>query len=160
MKLVNYKTTAKREQLLSLIKDSNRVNEKVKFDDKLGRPQMFVKERKNSITVTCRYVGGSSRDDGFIIGTFFWGRLTEKKGETHLSGIILTAPLFYTAIFGLLVYSIVAGVINTMINGAFTFNPIAIIIAIFSYIMFRQEFKKQGIIARYLYRAIRISELE
>jgi hypothetical protein len=47
-----------------------------------------------------------------------------------------------------------------MINGAFTFNPIAIIIAIFSYLMFRQEFKKQGIIARYLYRAIRISELE
>ena len=160
MKLINYKTSTPRAELLSLIKDSNRVNEKVKFDEKVGRPQMFVKEKKNSLTVTCRYIGGNTRDDGFIIGTFFWGRLTEKKGETHLSGIILTAPLFYTAIFGLLVYSIVAGVINTMINGAFTFNPIAIIIAIFSYLMFRQEFKKQGIIARYLYRAIRISELE
>ena len=154
MKLVNYKTTAKREQLLSLIKDSNRVNEKVKFDDKLGRPQMFVKERKNSITVTCRYVGGSSRDDGFIIGTFFWGRLVEKNGETRLNGIILTAPLFYAAILGLLVYSIVRGI---ALGG---FNPIALILAVASYLMFRGEFKKQGVIERYLHRAIRMSELE
>ena len=154
MKLVNYKTTAKREQLLSLIKDSNRVNEKVKFDDKLGRPQMFVKERKNSITVTCRYVGGSSRDDGFIVGTFFWGRLVEKNGETRLNGIILTAPLFYAAILGLLVYSIVRGI---ALGG---FNPIALILAVASYLMFRGEFKKQGVIERYLHRAIRMSELE
>ena len=154
MKLVNYKTTAKREQLLSLIKDSNRVNEKVKFDDKLGRPQMFVKERKNSITVTCRYVGGSSRDDGFIVGTFFWGRLVEKNGETRLNGIILTAPLFYAAILGLLVYSIIRGI---ALGG---FNPIALILAVASYLMFRGEFKKQGVIERYLHRAIRMSELE
>ena len=154
MKLVNYKTTAKREQLLSLIKDSNRVNEKVKFDDKLGRPQMFVKERKNSITVTCRYVGGSSRDDGFIIGTFFWGRIVEKNGETRLNGVILTAPLFYAAILGLLVYSIIRGI---ALGG---FNPIALILAVASYLMFRGEFKKQGVIERYLHRAIRMSELE
>ena len=154
MKLVNYKTTAKREQLLSLIKDSNRVNEKVKFDDKLGRPQMFVKERKNSITVTCRYVGGSSRDDGFIIGTFFWGRIVEKNGETRLNGVTLTAPLFYAAILGLLVYSIVRGI---ALGG---FNPIALILAVASYLMFRGEFKKQGVIERYLHRAIRMSELE
>ena len=154
MKLVNYKTTAKREQLLSLIKDSNRVNEKVKFDDKLGRPQMFVKERKNSITVTCRYVGGNSRDDGFIIGTFFWGRIVEKNGETRLNGVILTAPLFYAAILGLLVYSIIRGI---ALGG---FNPIALILAVASYLMFRGEFKKQGVIERYLHRAIRMSELE
>ena len=154
MKLVNYKTTAKREQLLSLIKDSNRVNEKVKFDDKLGRPQMFVKERKNSITVTCRYVGGSSRDDGFIIGTFFWGRIVEKNGETRLNGVTLTAPLFYAAILGLLVYSIIRGI---ALGG---FNPIALILAVASYLMFRGEFKKQGVIERYLHRAIRMSELE
>ena len=115
---------------------------------------MFVKERKNSITVTCRYVGGSSRDDGFIIGTFFWGRLVEKNGETRLNGIILTAPLFYAAILGLLVYSIVRGI---ALGG---FNPIALILAVASYLMFRGEFKKQGVIERYLHRAIRMSELE
>lgn len=154
MKLINYKTAAPREELLSLIKDSNRVNEKVKFDEKRGRPQMFVKERKKSLTVTCRYIGGNSRDDGFIIGTFFWGRLTEKNGVTHLSGIILTAPLFYAAILGLLVYSIIADIMK---GG---FNPVAVIIAAFSYLMFRPEFQKQGVIARYLYRAVRMSELE
>ena len=154
MKLINYKTTTPSEELLSMIKDSNRVNEKVKFDDKLGRPQMFVKERKNSITVTCRYVGGSSRDDGFIIGTFFWGRIVEKNGETRLNGVILTAPLFYAAILGLLVYSIIRGI---ALGG---FNPIALILAVASYLMFRGEFKKQGVIERYLHRAIRMSELE
>lgn len=154
MKFLNYKTATPKEKLLSMIKDSNRVNEKVKFDEKRGRPQMFVKEGKKSITVTCRYIGGNTRDDGFIIGTFFWGRLTEKKGETRLSGIILTAPLFYAAIFGLLVYSIVAGIMK---GG---FNPVAIIIAAFSYLMFRPEFQKQGVIARYLYRSVRMSETE
>ena len=160
MKLINYKTTTPSEALLSMIKDSKRVNEKVKFDDKLGRPQMFVKEQKNSLTVTCRYVGGNTRDDGFIIGTFFWGRLTEKNGITRLSGIILTAPIFYAAILGLLVYSIISSINYSIVHEGFAFDPIAIIFAVFSYLMFRQEFKKQGIISRYLYRAIRMCEMK
>ena len=154
MKLVSYRTTTKKEKLLSLIKDSNHVNERVKFDEKLGRPQMIVKEHKRSFSLTCRYVGGNTKDNGFIIGTFFWGRIKEKNGETHLGGIILTAPIFYAAILGLLVFSIVRGIVM----GAF--NPIALIIAVFSFLMFRTEFKKQGVIDRYLARAIRIGESE
>ena len=102
--------------------------------------------------MTCRFVGGENKDNGFIIGTVFLGKITEKNGVTRLRGVITTAPVFYIAIIGLLIYSIVYGI---MIGG---FNPVALIISIFSFLMFRGEFKKQGIIDRYLARAIKYAE--
>lgn len=152
MIFVNHRTKVPREALLSTIKDCNRVNERVKFDEKKGRPQMIVKERKRGFSMTCRFVGGENKDNGFIIGTVFLGKITEKNGVTRLRGVITTAPVFYIAIIGLLIYSIVYGI---MIGG---FNPVALIISIFSFLMFRGEFKKQGIIDRYLARAIKYAE--
>lgn len=152
MIFVNHRTKVPREALLSTIKDCNRVNERVKFDEKKGRPQMIVKERKRGFSITCRFVGGENKDNGFIIGTVFLGKITEKNGVTRLRGVITTAPVFYIAIIGLLIYSIVYGI---MIGG---FNPVALIISIFSFLMFRGEFKKQGIIDRYLARAIKYAE--
>lgn len=152
MIFVNHRTEVPRKALLSTIKDCNRVNERVKFDEKKGRPQMIVKERKRGFSMTCRFVGGENKDNGFIIGTVFLGKITEKNGVTRLRGVITTAPVFYIAIIGLLIYSIVYGI---MIGG---FNPVALIISIFSFLMFRGEFKKQGIIDRYLARAIKYAE--
>ncbi len=152
MIFVNHKTSVPRDALLSVIKDSNRVNERVKFDESRGRPQMLVKERKRGFSMTCRFIGGASKDNGFIIGTVFIGKITERDGVTRLRGIITTAPLFYAVIFALLVYSVIYGI---SIGG---FNPVALIIAIASVIMFLPEFKKQGIIDRYLARAIKYAE--
>ena len=152
MIFVNYKTTTKRDALISVIRDSNRVNERVKFDEKQGRPQMILKEGRRSLSMTCRFVGGETKDNGFIIGTLFFGRITEKNGITSVRGVITTAPLFYAAIIGLLVYSVIRGI---TLGG---FNPIALIIAIFSFLMFRTEFKKQGIIDRYIARAIKYTQ--
>ena len=152
MIFVNRKTNVPADILLSVIKESNRVNEHVKFDEKRGRPQMIVKEKGRGIRITCRYVGGSNVDNGFVIGSIFLGRITEKNGVTRIRGIITTAPVFYAAILGLLVYSVIRGI---SLGG---FNPVALIIAIASVLMFLPEFKKQGIIDRYLSRAIKYSE--
>ncbi len=152
MIFVNRKTSVTKGELLSVLKDASRVNEHVKFDEKRGRPQMLVKEGKRGFSVTCRYIGGASKDNGFIIGTVFVGKITEKNGVTRLSGIITTAPLYYAVILGLLIYSVIRGI---ALGG---FNPIALIIAVFSVIMFLPEFKKQGIIDRYLARAIKFAE--
>lgn len=152
MIFVNHKTTTKRDALISVIRDSNRVNERVKFDEKQGRPQMILKEGKRTLSMTCRFVGGETKDNGFIIGTLFFGRITEKNGITRVRGVITTAPVFYAAILGLLVYSVIRGI---TLGG---FNPIALIIAIFSFLMFRTEFKKQGIIDRYIARAIKYTQ--
>ncbi len=152
MIFVNKKTTLPREELLSVLKDCNRVNERVKFDEKRGRPQMLVKERGRWLSMTCRFVGGESKDNGFIVGTLFFGRITEKNGVTRLRGIITTAPAFYAVILGLLIYSVIRGI---SLGG---FNPVALIIAVASVLMFLPEFKKQGIIDRYLARAIKYGE--
>ena len=152
MIFVNRKTETPRAELIDALNDSSKVNERVKFDEKRGRPQMFVKEKGSRVRITCRYVGGNNVDNGFIIGSIFLGRITEKNGVTRVRGIITTAPVFYAAILGLLVYSVIRGI---SLGG---FNPVALIIAIASVLMFLPEFKKQGIIDRYLSRAIKYSE--
>ncbi len=154
MIFVNHRTTTGKSELVALLRDSNRVNERVKFDEKHGRPQMILKEGKRTLSMTCRFIGGETKDNGFIIGTLFFGRITEKNGITRVRGLITTAPVFYAAILGLLVYSVIRGI---SLGG---FNPIALIIAVFSFLMFRTEFKKQGIIDRYIARAIKYSEKE
>ena len=152
MIFVNRKTETPRAELIAALNDSSKVNERVKFDEKRGRPQMFVKEKGSRVRITCRYVGGNNVDNGFIIGTLFLGRITEKNGVTRVRGIITTAPVFYAAILGLLVYSVIRGI---SLGG---FNPVALIIAIASVLMFLPEFKKQGIIDRYIARAIKYTQ--
>ena len=153
MKFVRLDCSASRDELLSVIANSELVNDKVRFDEEKGRPRIHVKEKKGErLKIKCEMIGGPVKDNGFLEGTYFIGKLTEKNGASHLRGIILTAPIYHTfialimAIFVLRCIQLVA------------FNPVPNILLIFSLMMFRKEFEKQGTIERYLIRAVKRAE--
>lgn len=154
MKIVKFETSAPRKTVLEAIKDSNEVNRNVKFDDKLGRPLIKAKEKDGSprIHVTCEMIGGQSKDNGFIVGTYFVGKLTEKDGRTRLSGILLTAPIYHLLVIAFCIYFLV----QSILFGGFTVMPIFVVG--FTVLLFKDEYKKQGIIHRFFARAIRYAE--
>ncbi|MBR2343089.1 MAG: hypothetical protein IKA64_02435 [Clostridia bacterium] len=149
MKTVNFTTRSPAQELVTLMKNSNAVNDGVKFGDGSVKPVMRVRERGERIFITCEMVGGASRDNGFIVGTFFLGRVRERGGETSVRGIILTAPLFH-----LIMLSLIGVFIYQCIRlGGFSIIPVCI--ALFGFLLMKNEYKKQGIIKRYIARAIR-----
>ena len=132
-----------------MIKDFERVNDKVKFDENKGKPLIHVKQKGDRIKIKCEMIGGPTRDNGFLEGTSFIGKLTEKNGVTHLRGVIVTAPIYHTIlalILALYVYRSIS------LGG---FNPVPLILFIFSIFLLKSEFEKQGTIERYLKRALR-----
>ena len=123
MKFVNLRSSAKREDLLDAIKSSGKVNENVRFDEKAGRPAIKVKEKGNTLYVTCEMIGGAGgKDNGFLIGTFFLGSLKEKNGESRLRGIILTAPIYHLALIAFCVYFLV----QSFVLGGITLVPLLV----------------------------------
>ena len=154
MKFVNEKTSVPKQKLLSLLENSDLVNQGVKFDEKRGKPRMLVKTKGNRISITCRYVGGVSKDNGFLVGTVFIGSIKESADYTRIRGVITTSPIYHLLLVALTAYFIY----RCIALGAI--NPIPIILVIFSFIMFRDEFKKQGVISRFISRAIRRGESE
>ncbi len=147
MKLVNIIFNEKKEDVLSFISDNNKVNEAVRFDDKNGKPFMHVREKSGKVKITCEMIGGPSKDNGFLIGTFFSGKLTEKDGATQLKGIILTDPVYHVIWFALLAFMIWQCIYHVAISA------LPILFVVFEIMMFSKEFKKQGYIKRYLQRA-------
>ena len=154
MKLLKITSCAKREALIELIKDSDRVNDRVKFDENKGRPKMHVKEKGDRLRIKCEMVGGPTKDNGFLEGTYFVGKLTEKDGVSTLRGIILTAPVYHTILALILVIYVIRCISLS------AFNPVPLILLAFSIFLFKSEFEKQGIIERYLKRAVRKAEGE
>ncbi|MBQ7344255.1 MAG: hypothetical protein IJW53_05810 [Clostridia bacterium] len=152
MKRIKLESSASRDELLDIIKNSELVNDRVKFDENKGKPLIHVREKGERIKIKCEMVGGPTKDNGFLEGTYFVGKLTEKDGKTRLSGIILTAPIYHTLLALLLVFY----VYRCISLGAF--NPVPLILLVFSIFMFRGEFEKQGTIERYLNRAFRRAE--
>lgn len=152
MKFISIKSSASRDSILDAVKNSERVNSGVKFDEKRGRPIIKVKERGTQLYLTCEMVGGHTKDNGFVIGTFFLGSLKERDGVARLSGIIMTAPFYHLVLIGFCIYFL----IQSFIVGGITLVPI--ILVIFSWFIFKDEFKKQGIIKRFLHRAVRYAE--
>lgn len=152
MIFVNHKTTLTPDRLTEMLENGEAVNRGVKFDEKRGKPQMLVKRKGNRLNITCRYVGGASKDNGFLVGSFFHGKMTVKNGETRLRGIILTAPIYHAALIALTAYYIYRCI---SLGGI---NPVPIILIAFSLMMFSGEFKKQGVISRFIARAIRYGE--
>ena len=149
MKIIKLESNASQSEILDMIKDSERVNDKVKFDENKGKPLIHVKQKGNRIKIKCEMVGGPTRDIGFLEGTSFIGKLTEKNGVTHLRGVIVTAPIYHTIlalILALYVYRSIS------LGG---FNPVPLILFIFSIFLLKSEFEKQGTIERYLKRALR-----
>jgi len=153
MRFLNLATDISRDELLSVIANYELVNENVLFDDKRGKPTIRVKEKKgNRVVVTCEMVGGASRDNGFLVGTYFAGSIKEKAGKTCLRGVITTAPIYHTGLLTLTVFFVYQCI---KLGG---FNPVPVILLVFNYFLFRAEYKKQGLISRYLARAVRRAE--
>ncbi len=147
MKFVNLKIDAPRDEVLAFISDNRRVNSNVKFDEKRGTPLMHFKEKGEKITVTCEMINRPTKDNGFLIGTYFKGKLSGKDGVTELRGVIVTAPIYHIVWFSLLCVLIWQCFYHAAISA------IPILFIAFEFIMYYQEFRKQGYIKRYLERA-------
>lgn len=149
MKTVNLKINASKEQVVSMLSDNDKVNDKVKFDDSLGNPFMHVKEKDSTVKITCEFLGKPRKDNAFLVGTYFFGKIKEREGVTTLKGVVWTAPvyhLFMFILFGVFIWQCIR------VGG---FSPIPIILLVFDFFMFKDEFKKQGYIKRYILRAFR-----
>lgn len=151
MKTINITTNLPNDKLLSLLRNNDFVNDGVKFDEKLGRPLMHVTEKKDSeLRITCELTGRATKDDSFfLLGTYFKGKITETESGTRLSGYIATAPIYHLVWAAL----VVLFVLQCFRVGGFSVVPICLIVI--NFFMFGNEYKKQGLIERYIKRAIR-----
>ena len=149
MKRIKLESTVSREVLLNVISNSDLVNDRVKFDESKGRPRVHLKENGDRLKIKCEMIGGPTKDNGFLEGTYFIGKLIEREGRTTLRGLILTAPIYHTCIALLMVLYVMRCI---QLGG---FNPVPIIMLAFSVMMFKREFEKQGTIERYLIRAFK-----
>ena len=147
MKLINMKIDAPRDEVLGIIKDNRRVNSNVKFDEKRGTPLMHVKEKGDKIKITCEMINRPTKDNAFLIGTYFSGKLTEKNGVCELRGAIVTAPIYH------LVWAILLCILIWQCFYYTAISAVPILFVAFEVIMYSQEFRKQGYIKRYLLRA-------
>ena len=155
MKFISLDFPISKEETLALISDNARVNRNVNFDERRGKPLMKVKDKgEGKIKITCEMLERPTKDNGFLVGTYFTGKLTEKNGGTRLRGVIMTAPIYHLVLIAFLVLFIVQ---CFYLKG---FSVIPIIVAVFSIFMFKDEFRKQGYIARYLRRASRRAGIE
>lgn len=149
MKFVRLECRVPRDELLGVISNSELVNDRVKFDENKGRPLIHLKTKNERLKIKCEMVGGPTKDNGFLEGTYFVGKLTERNGVSRLRGIILTAPIYHTFIILLMALFVMRCIQLT------AFNPVPIILLLFSVMMFKNEFEKQGTIERYLKRAVK-----
>ena len=149
MKFIKLDSYASRDELLSVIRNSELVNDRVKFDASKGKPRIHLKDNGKKIRIKCEMIGGHTKDNGFLEGTYLLGTLKECDGVTRLRGIILTAPIYHTLLALLMAFY----VYRCISLGAF--NPVPLILLAFSIFMFRSEFEKQGTIERYLGRAFK-----
>ncbi len=154
MKIVKLQTRLSREDILEVLKDNDFVNDGVRFNERKGKPRIILNEKAGDrITVSCKMLGGASKDNGFLFGaTKFRGRLTERDGVTTLKGFMLTAPIYLVALFALL------GLFIFMCIYLRGFNPVPPICFVFGILIIVDEYKKQGIIERYFYRAFAKAE--
>lgn len=151
MKFINLQTPLPKDKLVKLLSDNEFVNDGVKFEQKLGKPRMHLKEKgEGKIRMTCELTERPTRDDSFfLLGTYFKGKITETDEGTVIKGYITTAPIYHL-VWILLVLAFVAQCIRL---GGFSVVPICLIVI--NLFMFWNEYKKQGLIERYIKRAIR-----
>ncbi|MBO5879985.1 MAG: hypothetical protein J6Q68_05485 [Clostridia bacterium] len=150
MKFVSIKSDSSRDALLKAISDNNFVSENVVYNSKGTKPYMHVKEKNGTVKIKCEIKGGPTKDNGFIVGTYFRGRIFERDGGSELKGIIVTAPIYHAVIVAFTVFMIWQCIVQQ------GFNLVIPFIWLFNFILFKSEYKKQGYIQRYLYRAARL----
>ena len=151
MKFINVMTPLPKDKLLKLLSDNEFVNNGVKFEEKLGKPRMHLKDKGDGrIRITCELTGRATKDDSFfLLGTYFKGKLTETEDGTVIKGHITTAPMYHLVWIAL----VLAFVAQCIRLGGFSVVPICLIVI--NLFMFWNEYKKQGLIDRYIKRAIR-----
>ena len=152
MVFVNYTINASKEEVLGALSDSNTVVEAERFDTSRGVPKVHIKQKDDTVRMFCEMTGRPTRDRDFrYSGTRFFGRITEKNGVTAVRGVIWTAPLYHLVLAGLFVYFI----FRCISLGAISVVPICLLI--FDLFMFSDEFRKQRVIKRYIFRALKIT---
>ncbi len=150
MKRIKITVPVGKDELLSVLADADGVNRGVAFDEAKGKPRLHIKESNGRLRIKCELIGGAARDNGFLEGTMLLGRIKESDGETTLSGLILTAPIYHSLLLAFFVYYIYRCI---SLGG---FNPVPIVLLLFSIFLFKTEFSKQGMIERFIKRAARI----
>ena len=152
MKFIKLQTEKSRNEVLSILKDNERVNENVRFHDKRGgRPYMHIKENGDSIRIKCEMVDRPTKDNGFLVGTRFCGRLTEKDGITTFTGRITTSLIYHT----IMIMLAVLWLFFIIAYSAYSLIPLIVFAGAFELMFFKDEFKKQGYIERYIIRAFK-----
>ena len=150
MKFIKLNVKRPLDEVVAMITDNERVNDKVRFDEKRGTPHMHVKIKGDRIRIRCEMMGRPTKDNGFLFGgTFFRGRITELDGETFLSGYVVTSPIYHAVMIALVIVNII---LSFKIGGL---SLLPIFAVAFEFIFFKDEFRKQGYISRYLERAFR-----
>jgi hypothetical protein len=102
----------------------------------------------------CELMDRPTKDNGFLMGTYFAGRTKQIGDKTRLYGVILTEPYFHILWLAMVAYF----VFYCITHAAFSAVPICLIV--FVYFMFRGEYKKQRRIKAYLARACKRAESE
>ena len=150
MKFIKFRSDKGRDDVISMISDNSRVNDNVRFDEKRGIPHMHVKIRKDKVNIRCEMMGRPTKDNGFVFGgTFFVGKIKESDGKTEVSGIVITSPIYHAVVIALVIFNIV---MSFKLGGI---SIIPIFAVLFEFLFFKDEFRKQGYIIRYLERAFR-----
>ena len=147
MYFVNMEAACSEEALLKTLQNNARVNEGVRFAEGDGKPHMHYKKKGKTIRMRCEIMDRPTRDNGFLVGTYFAGRTKRVGDNTRLYGVIVTEPHFHLIWLFLVAYFIWM----CIARAAFSIVPICLIV--FVYFMFRGEYKKQKRIKAYLARA-------
>ena len=151
MIFINYKIDAPREDVLSYLRDSNAVCEQEKFDTSRGTPRVHVDLRDEKLKLVCEMLDAPTKDRDFKMGTVFRGRIFQRGETTFIKGAIFTAPIYHAFLIILFAYFIYRCILLKGIS------LVPICILIFDVFMFWGEFKKQSIIKRYIFRALKMT---
>lgn len=150
MKSFRYKFNASREDMIALLSDNDRVNKGINTEYKKGNAHIHVDAKGEKIKMRCEFIGGATKDNAFLDGTKLRGKIVEKDGYTEFRGTIMTAPIFHALLLLMFAFFIVMCIIKQ------GFNVVPICLVVFDVFMYKDEFKKQDIINRYVFRAVKI----
>ena len=149
MLYVNYDIHAPVDEVRKSLVENDKIVADEKFDITKGFPKIHIKENGEKIKIKCEFCGRARKDNAFLEGTYLLGKFFERDGVTTLKGIILTAPIYHSILILLFAFFIY----RCFSLGGISIVPICLVI--FSVFMFYDEFRKQKIIKRYVFRAFK-----
>ena len=149
MRFVRMEAECSEEALLDLLPNNERVNEGVRFAEGEGRPHMHFRKKGKTIRMRCEMMDRPTKDNGFLMGTYFAGRTKQVGDKTLLYGVILTEPYFHLLWLAMVVYFVFVCITKA------AFSVVPICLTVFVYFMYSSEYKKQIRIKSYLQRACR-----